>query len=155
MCKKLLIFVLMLGLASSAVADHPQGMLFEFWYNIGGVNVGDLTGQADFPDNPDDGEIRMSFDSILDGPDNYGQRAHGWLHPTDDGDYTFWIASDDGSTLYLSTDDDPANAVEIAKVPDNGWTSYQQWDAYPDQQSAPVTLAAGGKYYIEATTSRH
>jgi hypothetical protein len=153
MCKKLLVltsFILVFGLVSSAIGQPTGGMLFEFWYDIGGVNVSDLTGQADFPDNPDNGEIREAFDSILDGPDNYGQRAHGWLHPTDDGDYTFWIASDDGSTLYLSTDDDPANAVEIAKVPDNGWTSYQQWDSYPEQQSAPITLAAGGKYYIEA-----
>jgi hypothetical protein len=150
MCKKLLIFVLMLGLVSTAIGQPTGEMLFEFWYNIGGVNVGDLTSQASYPDNPDDGELRPSFDSILDGPDNYGQRAHGWLYPPEDGDYTFWIASDDGSTLYLSTDDDPANAVVIAKVPDAGWTSYQQWDAYPDQQSAPITLAAGGKYYIEA-----
>ena len=115
MCKKLLIFLVVLGFVSSATATHPEGMLFEFWYDIGGVNVSDLTSQADFPDSPDAGEIRPSFDSILDGPDNYGQRAHGYLHPAEDGDYTFWIASDDGSTLFLSTDDDPANAAEIAE----------------------------------------
>ncbi|MHC4440387.1 MAG: hypothetical protein ACYS3S_23815, partial [Planctomycetota bacterium] len=88
MCKKLLIFLVVLGFVSSATATHPEGMLFEWWFDIGGVNVGDLTGQADFPDNPDSGEIRMAFDGPLDWLDNYGTRAHGYLHPTDDGAYT-------------------------------------------------------------------
>ena len=110
--------------------------------------IADLTSQDNFPDDPDDGELRSSFNGPVDWRDNYGERARGWLYPPEDGEYTFWIAGDDFMDLMLSTDDDPANAVLIAQVP--GWTSYQQWDAYPDQQSAPVTLVGGGKYYIEA-----
>ena len=85
MCKRLSVlisFVLVLGLVGNAAAshDHPTGeLLFEFWYDIGGTAVADLTGQATYPDSPDDGELRPSFDSILDGPDNYGVRARGFL----------------------------------------------------------------------------
>jgi len=148
MCKKLLIFVLMFGLVSTAVGQPTGEILFEYWFDIGGTAISDLTGAAGYPDNPDDGEMRPSFDGILDGPDNYGQRVRGYLYPPEDGEYTFWVSGDDYCDLMLSTDADPANAVIIAQVP--GWTSYQAWDWYPEQQSAPITLAAGGKYYIEA-----
>ena len=36
----------------------------------------------------------------------------------------------------------------IAEVP--GWTSYLEWGKYPEQQSAPITLVGGQKYYIES-----
>ncbi|MHC4147800.1 MAG: PA14 domain-containing protein [Planctomycetota bacterium] len=153
MCKKLLIltsFMLVFGLASSAFAIHDSGsFLFEYWFNIGGGNVADLTGQASYPDNPDDGERRPSFEGPVDWQDNYGTRASGYLFPPEDGDYTFWISGDDFQDLYLSTDIEPANAVLIAQV--LGWTSYKEWDKYPEQQSAPITLTvAGGPYFIEA-----
>jgi hypothetical protein len=48
----------------------------------------------------------------------------------------------------LSTDDDPANAVQICGH--NSWTGSQQWDNMPEQKSEPVALEAGGKYYISA-----
>jgi len=151
MYKKLLIltsFVLVFGLVSSAIAQPTGEILFEYWYNIGGGTVADLTGQAAYPDNPDDGELRTALEGKVDWGDNYGAKASGYLYPPEDGDYTFWISGDDGCALFLSTDDDPANATMISEVP--GWTSYLQWDSYAEQQSAPITLAAGGKYYIEA-----
>jgi hypothetical protein len=151
MCKKLLIltsFVLVFGLVSSAIGQPTGEILFEYWMDIGGTAISDLTGQATFPDNPDDGELRPSFDGPVDWADNYGAKASGYLYPPEDGDYTFWISGDDYQDLYLSTDDDPANAVLIAQV--LGWTGHLAWNNYPEQQSAPVTLAAGGKYYIEA-----
>jgi hypothetical protein len=64
------------------------------------------------------------------------------------GNYTFWIASDDNSELWLSTSDNPANKVLIASV--NGWTGVRQWTQLASQQSVPVALTAGRRYYIEA-----
>ena len=80
--------------------------------------------------------------------DNYGTRIRGYLYPITDGEYTFCIASDASSQLWLSTDDNPANADRIAYVPDSN-TAARQWDKYSGQNSGPVWLAAGGKYYIE------
>jgi hypothetical protein len=151
MCRKfflLISFVLVLGFAGKVMATHPQGITFEWWFDIDGTAISDLTGQASYPDSPDEGEIRESFDGPVDWLDNYGTRARGWLNPTDDGEYTFWISGDDYQELYLSTDDDPANAALIAQVP--GWTGHLEWTKYPEQQSEPITLAAGGSYYIEA-----
>ncbi|MFN3486846.1 MAG: PA14 domain-containing protein, partial [Planctomycetota bacterium] len=63
------------------------------------------------------------------------------------GAYTFWIASDDSSELWLSPDDNPAHRILIASV--SGWTSPREWSKFPSQQSVPLTLTAGGRYYLE------
>jgi len=137
----------MLVLLTNASGQPTGEILFEYWMDIGGTAVSDLTGQATYPDSPDDGELRTALEGKVDWADNYGTRVRGYLYPPEDGDYTLWISGDDYIELYLSTDDDPANAAMIAEVP--GWTSYLEWNKYPEQQSAPITLAAAQKYYIE------
>jgi xyloglucan-specific exo-beta-1,4-glucanase len=153
MCKKLLVFVLMFGLVSTAIAQPTGEIMYEVWSNIGGTAVSDLTGNSAYPDNPTSAELLTDFASPVDIADNFGSRIHGYLYPELSGDYTFWIASDDASELWLSTDDDPANAALLCSV--SGWTSAQDWDGTtgapgPDQMSAPVPLEGGGKYYISA-----
>ena len=84
----------------------------------------------------------------IDWADNYGARIRGLLYPPANGAYTFWIASDDNSELWLSTNSRPENATLIASVP--GWTNPRQWTLYPSQQSAPVVLQSNQIYYIMA-----
>jgi hypothetical protein len=120
----------------------------QWWNGITGTAVTDLTGKPDYPDNPTGSELLDTFEGPTDAADNYGSRLYGWLKPPADGDYTFWMASDDYGELRLSTDADPANAAAIATVP--GWTNAQEWTKYPAQKSAPITLKAGQKYYIQA-----
>jgi hypothetical protein len=57
------------------------------------------------------------------------------------------VAGDDNTDLYLSTNDNPANATRIGYV--NGWTNSREWSKYSTQQSASVSLTAGQKYYVE------
>jgi len=118
----------------------------EIWENITGSTLDALKNNINFPSNPTLSDDLTSFDST-DRGDNYGGRLHGWLHVPVAGDYTFWIASDDQGELWLSTDDDPANAVLIASVPD--YTGAHQWEKYPSQQSQPIALQAD-RYYIMA-----
>ncbi|HIJ51708.1 MAG TPA: hypothetical protein HPP66_00960, partial [Planctomycetes bacterium] len=123
-------------------------ILREYWTGIPGTNVSDLTGNSNYPDNPSGSSEPTSFETPTSSGDNYGQRCHGFLHPPANGDYTFWIASDDGSELWLSTDTNPANKSMIANV--SAWTSSREWTKYASQRSSSITLAAGRKYYIEA-----
>jgi len=83
------------------------------------------------------------------GPDtpveDYGVRMSGHLIPGTSGDYTFWIAADDGCRLRLNTDNDVADLVKIA-----GFYRYSgNFDHWPDQKSDPIYLEAGQKYAIE------
>jgi RHS repeat-associated protein len=80
--------------------------------------------------------------------DNYGTRIRGYIHPPATGNYIFWIASDETSELWLSTDADPVNKVKIASM--SALCTPRQWNLSPSQQSVPIALEAGKKYYIEA-----
>lgn len=119
----------------------------ELYSNIPGTAISDLTSNPNFLYNPTKIDSLGQFEAPSDFADNYGQRIYGWLIPPETSDYTFWIASDDNSALYLSSDETPANKVEIAKV--SGWSAAHQWNS-GEQQSAVIHLEGAKKYYIEA-----
>jgi len=124
-------------------------ILREYWLGIGGGNeVSLLTGHPRFPDDPSGSAYPTLFEGPTDWAQEYGTRMRGFVHPPATGDYTFWIASDDNSQLWLSTDSTTGNKQLIASVP--VWTSSRQWNRYGSQQSAPQHLVAGQRYYIEA-----
>jgi hypothetical protein len=134
---------------SFTTRDPVEGkVLREWWSIIDGTNVANLTSDPRYPSSPSGSELTSSFEGPVDWADSYGSRLSGWLVPAKSGEYTFWIASDDGGELSLSTDADPNNARVIASV--SGWTDSRAWDDAPSQKSAPLTLQAGQKYYIQA-----
>jgi hypothetical protein len=120
----------------------------EVWTGISENYVSNLTNHPLYPDSPNIREEISDFEGPVDWAENYGTRIHGFLTPSDTGSYTFWIASDDNSELWLSSDANPANAAKIAEV--TGWTSSRQWNRYPEQQSNAIMLTAGQAYYIKA-----
>ncbi|MGE5293291.1 MAG: PA14 domain-containing protein [Solirubrobacterales bacterium] len=120
----------------------------QWWSNISGTAITDLTNNADYPQNPTGTEMRDLFEGPVDSADNYGTRMYGWLKPPETGEYTFWISGDDSQELWLSTDATAANAVKIATVA--SWTGSREWEKEANQKSAPITLQAGQKYYIQA-----
>jgi len=125
-------------------------ILREWWLDIPGTAVSDLTGHVDYPDHPDGTDQVTSFEIPVEWEDNeYGTRIRGYVYPVVTGDYTFWIASDDNGELWFNAaGDDPAGATLIASVP--GWTNSCDWDKYAEQHSAAIHLEAGQRYYIEA-----
>lgn len=85
---------------------------------------------------------------------NFAQRLFGFLEPPESGNYTFAIASDDTSELWLSTDSHWHNSRLIASVGTKKNQIY--WNAnrndfykYWSQISVEVPLFKGQKYYIE------
>jgi len=133
---------------SGQLAAQTAGVLREVYSGITGTTVADLTNNVNFPNNPTSEEVLTVFEAPTDVAENYGQRLTAYVVPPTSGNYVFWIASDDNSTLFLSTDDTPAKKRVIAYVP--GWTSSREWTKYSQQQSSAISLAAGQRYYIEA-----
>jgi len=114
-----------------------------------GNTLGPLTGSPDYPHNPSFVTLDDTFEAPVNWDDNYGTRMHGLLVPRTSGSYTFWIASDDYSSLYLNTKgEDPAGASKIAYV--EGSTSPRDWVRFSSQRSAVIPLTAGKAYYIMA-----
>jgi len=116
----------------------------EVWTSVSGSDV------ASIPLNsyPNQTGTLSLFEAPSNVGANYGQRIRGTICAPVSGEYVFWIASNDNSELWLSTDHTPDHKVKIASV--TGYTGAREWSKYPSQQSAPVTLVAGRSYYIEA-----
>ncbi|MFM8420239.1 MAG: YDG domain-containing protein, partial [Verrucomicrobiota bacterium] len=123
------------------------GLLREMYEGVDGGSVSDLVTHPSFPDHPTWLGVHTGFFEVPDYSDSYGQRFRGTFIPPVSGPYTFWIASDDGSELYVSTDDGPANKRLIAGV--NAWTGFRAWGWEASQQSQPVELDSTKAYYIE------
>lgn len=119
----------------------------EWWLGIAGNTVADLTKSPKFAGKPSGSEFMSSLEAPLSFANDFGERIFGYLHPPASGEYRFWIAADDAAELWLSATDNPANKQRIALVP--AWTTSQQWDKYGEQQSVPIKLEAGKRYYIE------
>ncbi|HZL42901.1 MAG TPA: histidine kinase [Verrucomicrobiae bacterium] len=104
----------------------------------------------DYPFRPSGSDICTNFEA----PSNWGNwhltRMRALLHPPVTGEYTFWIASDNSSELWLSHDQDPANVRKIAFIPSGAWVDSREWSHYGSQRSESIGLIAGHTYYIEA-----
>jgi hypothetical protein len=168
-------------LAQAAAPASPQGVITARYYlDIGGTVVADLTGNAKFPNSPDKVdypgyfELNAAGDIYTPAPntvDNYGAQMVGYFYPPTTGDYVFYLSSDDGGNLYLSTDSDPANKKLIAQ--ESGWSNARsylsiggsstveakcsqtftttEWPTKdPSWGGARITLTANRPYYIEA-----
>ncbi len=141
-CVFMLLAVLVFSLAVQA------DILREYWTGISGASISDLTHNSNYPDNPTNSDFMTSFEAPVDWANDYGTRMRGYLIPPVTGEYYFWIATDDGGELWLSSDEDPGNITLIAQITE--WASSREWNKYASQKSAPITLTAGKKYYIEA-----
>ena len=143
---------------SWTIASVANGGVYrELWLNLNS-GLGDTlealtntTYNPNWPNQPDPAytTILPSFRTATDtGMNYYGQRLRTYILPPTTGNYVFWIASDDTSELFVSTDENPAHESLVASV--SSWTSAGQYNAEASQQSAPIHLTAGKRYYVEA-----
>lgn len=133
-------------LTVTGVGTPVEAALWRDVYSgIPGTSISNLTSAQYFPNFPSSGGSIASAEAPVDAADNYGQRWTGWLTPNTSGDHRFFIASDDTSELWLSTNDQPANRVRIAQV--NGYTAARAWSS--GGQSSLIPFVAGNRYYIE------
>jgi ELWxxDGT repeat protein len=121
------------------------GILQQVWNNIPGNNISAIPLDSVVPSATATISI---FEGTSNLTDSYGARYRGYLCVPVTGAYTFWIASNDKSELWLSSDALPENKVKIAYV--DNFTNSREWNKYPSQQSASINLVAGRRYYIEA-----
>ena len=133
------------------------GVYRQLWTNLNsavGNTLDALTNTAynpNWPNNPDPAftKIYTNFETDVNtGMNYYGQRLRAFVVPPTNGDYVFWISSDDTSELFVSTDETPQNKVPNCWV--TSWTDSRDWYEEPNQQGPPVFLQAGQRYYVEA-----
>jgi hypothetical protein len=167
--KKLLILVMALSMGLAGIVSAAPG---QFNYRKWDGNPGLQQYQRDLTTAPNrtflvnssfqfpnfDNNANTGTTTGLETPtwengSNYLGRFDGWVVPPVNGDYTFWISSDDSSEFWLSTDDNSANAVRMCYV--TGWTGQRNWNdgnggGEAIQKSVTVALKTAKAYYFYA-----
>jgi len=137
-----------LGTDPSARGGLPGTLLLETWNDLEGAAIECLTMSPRFSGPPDKSEFIFSAQTPANRAEHFGARMRGYLIAPATGAYTFYVAGDDSSQLFLSP-----SASQFAKVKvawSNSYTDVQQWTVNASQKSASISLVAGRKYYIEA-----
>ena len=121
----------------------------EIWLNVRGTGKGadprDPAIAGTMDRKPDLIKKLPSFHTDLEtiNEEYYLARFRAYLVPKKSGKYEFWfIETDDGAELFLSTDENPQNKKSLIYT--NDWS--QNGEVGP---SEVVSLKAGKKYYIE------
>jgi hypothetical protein len=135
--------------ATPAGAILASGPVQQMWTGISGSTIASLTGNANFPYRPTSTRVLSGgFDSGTNLGDTYGSRIRAYVIAPQSGSYTFYLSTDDDGRLLMSTSASPSRPSIIAEI--SGWAPPGNWTKYPSQTSAPRSLEAGQKYYIEA-----
>ncbi|MDO1447665.1 PA14 domain-containing protein [Rhodocytophaga aerolata] len=127
-----------------ATCSATGGLSREYWANVSGTTVSTIP----LTSTPTSSTQLTSFETPSGIGDNYGQRLRGFICAPYSGNYTFYVASDDHSELWLSNNENPEGKQKIASV--TGYASPKQWTKYASQKSATIYMERGYKYYIEA-----
>lgn len=130
--------------AGETINSAGDGMLFERYDKINGVNLADLENAEKFPDKPDYTEVREDFSIPANSGDNYGSKLSGYLRPALSGDYVFSMTSDDAAALYYRTLESSQELTPIITI--DGWKQANDWSSV----SKPVRLESDRVYYFEA-----
>jgi hypothetical protein len=139
--------------AQMALLDnvYPVGGLGrEVWTNLSGGQVSDLTSSVRYPNQPDVRDQVLSLEGGYQpgsSDENYGERLSGYVIPPVTGSYVFYVASDDSSELWLSTNALPIGKRKIAYV--SGWTDFRSYTNRTSQASVPISLEQNKWYYLE------
>lgn len=124
-----------------------RGAVKVSFYSIKTANFSAILSNPSFPNSPTKVGRIDNLDTTRDVGTNYALRIQAYFIAPQNGLYTFLVASDDQSRVYLSASDKEIDKKEI--LSQGGYANYQQWYKQPDQKSAKIKLEVGKKYYIE------
>ncbi|WP_111495992.1 PA14 domain-containing protein [Marinobacter bohaiensis] len=133
--------------AAIPASSEPGYVQLRIWTGISGSDVADLTSIEAYPNNPNSVEEITSLVNEGARGTNYGSLVKGYIEAPSSGEYTFHLAGDDETQLWLSSDESSGNIQQIASVPN--YSQPQVFDKYASQTSGVQTLEGGQRYYFE------
>ncbi len=140
-------------------------VVYERWNGIGGTALNDTTTNVVNERAADVTSVVAGFQAPTGVANDFVARLTTYFVPATTGDYVFFMSADDGAHLYLSTDENPANAKRIAAEPQ--WNDPRQWrltarrnvdspenrsDTYLETEWATgntISLTAGRRYFMQ------
>ena len=133
--------------AELAVLPATGRILHEVWTNYPGGFMAAMTSDASVADHPQSSGYVTRFETPPNPATRFGERVRGYLHPPTTGEYRFSITGGAEAFLFLSPDDKPENRTQVIYDDNKPRLSVGPPGSIP---SAPVSLLAGRKYYIES-----
>ncbi len=131
------------------VTEHM--LTSESWVDLPGDRIGDLVLDKRFPAKPSHTTLVDNLDFSDEG-NNYGCRLRGYLTAPDDGAHVFYISGNNACILYLSDSENKFSKRVIAQT--TGGTGWRIYGQNYSQQSEPIELKKGLRYYIEVLYKR-
>jgi len=146
---------------SASIIFSPGFVRQEFYSGATRANLESGT----YPNPPTFVNYLTSFETPSGQGNNYAERVSGLFIAPQTANYVFFIAADDDSDLFLSTDSNPANKHLIAQ--ETKWSNSRNWltsgggstvaSKRSDQFTGTtwptgntISLTAGTQYYLEA-----
>jgi len=134
--RRVTLMAMLVSLMLSAVTSAD--VLREIWWGAQSIDNAIALVQSGTPADQVDILVEPTWANIAD---NYVARMSAYILVPATGDYTFYISGDDYQRLYVSQNDNMADAVQVAYV--DGWTASQEWGKYDTQKAAPMSLTEG------------
>ncbi len=126
---------------------------FEAYHNISGTAIDALVSDPKFPDSPDNFALLGAIDTTNGYGENYGARVTGFLIPPQNGDYHFFIRSDDASALWISSNETAPDIGNTPVAQETGCcAAFQEpGDNQPEETTVtPISMVAGRRYAFVA-----
>lgn len=127
----------------SVMASEP-GASFSYYNQVTLADLQGIDPQIDQPAKTYAFES-LEFENL---GNNYGMVTEAYLVPETTGDYTFYIAGDDETELYISADHTAEKLALVAYR--HASTAFRDFTRSATQTSEPITLQAGQYYALRA-----
>jgi autotransporter-associated beta strand protein len=125
-----------------SITAIPGPIVRQIWDGVPGFTVSDIPLWRTPPSATE--ELSDGFEVAIPRGDYHASRISAYLTPPVTGTYDLWIASDDASELWLSSDASQRKRVKLASIAT--WVKARDWAAGGHAQ---VTLRSDRSYYLE------
>jgi hypothetical protein len=135
-----------------AILPLPGKVLREVWLDLPGGTFNELIHHPRYPNAPSEHDFPQNFETTTNWPSAFGTRTRAYLLPPVSGTYQFRISGNGQFCLWMSPDDDPLEKVKIGQlfITRNGPGDSPPEQTTSRQESGPIPLEAGRRYYVEA-----
>ncbi|XP_074618669.1 uncharacterized protein LOC141877541 isoform X2 [Acropora palmata] len=127
-----------------------RGVYLERWDRIDYKRVKFLLSDPRFPNLPSLALCVPTFEQPQKWADFFGARIRTYFVPHQSGDHLFFLSSNAGSELYISTNETAAGKTKICEVGGGFPSQPYEYDRYATQRSLPIRLIKGKFYYMES-----
>lgn len=149
LCQKALRWLIPAGLALQAL-NASGGFVWRLYYDgipEDSTTVESIREYPLFPASPTYAESLTQLEGVNNDGDNYGTWMRGYIQAPESGEFTFFVSSDDGSELWLSSDHTEGNKQLIAV--ETACCAPLFSGARLEERSGTATLEQGSVYYFE------